>query len=97
MQLPFAVAAGSLGAACCAGMYYAAGVPSSQVFGPSLVRARNSRMVALTFDDGPSESTPAVLEALADGKARAARTILAGLGARGISAVTVSELFGLTA
>ncbi len=49
-------------------MYYAVGVPSSQVFGPSLVRnaARTGLpRVALTFDDGPSESTPAVLEALA--------------------------------
>src|SRR5258706_8172377 len=49
-------------------MYYAVGVSSSQVFGPSLVR-NDSRTgpprVALTFDDGPSESTPAVLEALA--------------------------------
>jgi peptidoglycan/xylan/chitin deacetylase (PgdA/CDA1 family) len=58
-------------AAFSAGMYYAAGVPSSQVFGPSLVRAPDSRAVALTFDDGPSESTPAVLDALAEANAKA--------------------------
>ena len=69
IQLDFA--AGALGAAFSAGMYYAAGVPSSQVFGPSLVRAPGSRAVALTFDDGPSESTPAVLDALAEAGAKA--------------------------
>lgn len=55
-------------------MYYAVGVPSSQVFGPSLVRktaGTGPPQVALTFDDGPSESTPAVLEALARHGARA--------------------------
>ena len=53
-------------------MYYAAGVPSSQVFGPSLVRARGaSGRVALTLDDGPSESTPAFLDILAEFGARA--------------------------
>jgi len=49
-------------------MYYAVGVPSSQLFGPSLVRRTadgGPPRVALTFDDGPSESTPAVLEILA--------------------------------
>lgn len=59
-------------AAFSAGMYYAAGVPSSQVFGPSLVRNPSGPpRMALTFDDGPSESTPAVLQALARGRARA--------------------------
>jgi peptidoglycan/xylan/chitin deacetylase (PgdA/CDA1 family) len=52
-------------------MYYAAGWPSSQVFGPTLVRARDDSRLALTFDDGPSESTPAILEALAQFGARA--------------------------
>jgi peptidoglycan/xylan/chitin deacetylase (PgdA/CDA1 family) len=38
---------------------------SSQVFGPSAWRGpRDRRALALTFDDGPSESTPRVLEAL---------------------------------
>lgn len=39
---------------------------SSSLFGPSLWRGpRDRRSVALTFDDGPSESTPALLELLA--------------------------------
>ncbi len=67
------IAWGAAGAAAAlsASMYYAAGVPSSQVFGPSLVKQSNARAVALTFDDGPSESTPAVLDALAEAQARA--------------------------
>ena len=59
------------GAAFSAGMYYAAGVPSSQIFGPSLVRSQHPCSVALTFDDGPSESTPAVLDALSEAGAAA--------------------------
>ena len=49
-------------------------MPSSQLFGPALVRAPwqgGPRRVALTFDDGPSESTPAVLDALREYGARA--------------------------
>jgi peptidoglycan/xylan/chitin deacetylase (PgdA/CDA1 family) len=39
---------------------------SSWVFGPSVWRGpRGRRLLALTFDDGPSESTPAILDALA--------------------------------
>lgn len=39
---------------------------SASVFGPSVYRGRGDRRaVALTFDDGPSESTPRVLELLA--------------------------------
>src|SRR5580692_4208549 len=39
---------------------------SSAVFGRSLWRGeRDRRAIALTFDDGPSESTPAILDALA--------------------------------
>jgi len=39
---------------------------SSQVFGPSVWRGpRDRRALALTFDDGPSESTPRILEILA--------------------------------
>jgi peptidoglycan/xylan/chitin deacetylase (PgdA/CDA1 family) len=38
---------------------------SSQVFGPSVWRGpRDRRAVALTFDDGPSEDTPRLLEIL---------------------------------
>jgi peptidoglycan/xylan/chitin deacetylase (PgdA/CDA1 family) len=39
---------------------------ASGVFGPSVWRGdRTRRAVALTFDDGPSESTPAILDILA--------------------------------
>jgi len=39
---------------------------SSAVFGPSISRGpRIRRALALTFDDGPSESTPAILDILA--------------------------------
>lgn len=39
---------------------------SSRVFGPSVWHgARDRRSIALTFDDGPSEATPRVLELLA--------------------------------
>ncbi len=39
---------------------------SAQVFGPSVWRGPRDRpAIALTFDDGPSESTPALLEILA--------------------------------
>ncbi len=55
-----------------AAMAYAVAAPSSQVFGPALVRgSRNDSRLALTFDDGPSESTPAVLDVLARHNARA--------------------------
>ena len=38
---------------------------SSRVFGPSVWRAHsNQKAIALTFDDGPSESTPELLEIL---------------------------------
>jgi peptidoglycan/xylan/chitin deacetylase (PgdA/CDA1 family) len=38
---------------------------SARVFGPSVWRGpRGRRSIALTFDDGPSESTPALLEVL---------------------------------
>src|SRR5436305_268893 len=45
---------------------------SSQVFAPSVWRGDSARTtVALTFDDGPSESTPALLELLAQHKVHA--------------------------
>jgi peptidoglycan/xylan/chitin deacetylase (PgdA/CDA1 family) len=59
-----------LGAA--GGMGYAVRGRSSQVFAPSVYRGvRSRRAVALTFDDGPSESTPALLEILAGERVRA--------------------------
>jgi peptidoglycan-N-acetylglucosamine deacetylase len=45
---------------------------SSSVFAPSIWRGpRDSRAIALTFDDGPSESTPALLDLLARNNAPA--------------------------
>jgi peptidoglycan/xylan/chitin deacetylase (PgdA/CDA1 family) len=45
---------------------------SSNLFGPTLWRGpRDRRAVAFTFDDGPSESTPALLELLARLEVRA--------------------------
>ncbi len=55
-----------LAAAAGGAAYYAVAAPSSQVFGPAVSRGAPGRgRIALTFDDGPSESTPAVLDALA--------------------------------
>lgn len=56
-------------AACGAGALMAYGVrsPSSTLFAPSVYRGPASRRaIAITFDDGPSESTPDLLSVLAD-------------------------------
>jgi peptidoglycan/xylan/chitin deacetylase (PgdA/CDA1 family) len=56
-------AAGALGAA--GFMAWAVRGRSSSVFGPSVWRGPGDRhAIALTFDDGPSESTPGILEIL---------------------------------
>lgn len=53
-------------------MGYAVRGRSSTIFAPSVYHGVQSRpAVALTFDDGPSESTPALLELLAEHKVRA--------------------------
>lgn len=58
---PFAAAAVPL----VGGMAWAVRGRSSQMFGESFWRGRRDRkIIALTFDDGPSESTPAILEIL---------------------------------
>jgi hypothetical protein len=57
-----------LAAACAAAGFMAWAVRgrSSSVFGPSVWRGPlDRRAVALTFDDGPSESTPEILDILA--------------------------------
>jgi peptidoglycan-N-acetylglucosamine deacetylase len=60
------VAASIAGAAAMAGAAWAVRGRSSAVFAPSIWRGRSDRRaIALTFDDGPSESTPALLELLA--------------------------------
>ena len=54
------------------GLAYAVRGRSSAFFGPSVHRGdRSRRVLALTFDDGPSESTPAVLRQLAQHGIRA--------------------------
>jgi peptidoglycan/xylan/chitin deacetylase (PgdA/CDA1 family) len=58
------VAAGAMG--------YAVRGRSSSIFAPSVYRGDRLRhSIALTFDDGPSESTPALLELLAEHNVRA--------------------------
>jgi peptidoglycan/xylan/chitin deacetylase (PgdA/CDA1 family) len=53
-------------------MTWAVRAPSSTLLAPSFYRGvRNRRAVALTFDDGPSESTPRLLELLARHDVRA--------------------------
>jgi peptidoglycan/xylan/chitin deacetylase (PgdA/CDA1 family) len=50
-------------------MAYAVRGPSSSLLGPSVYRGDRTRAaIALTFDDGPSESTPAILDLLAEHK-----------------------------
>jgi len=56
--------AGLMGSAA-AFMAYAVRAPNSSLFGPSVYRGDPTRRsLALTFDDGPSESTPQVLSIL---------------------------------
>ncbi|MBK9167503.1 MAG: polysaccharide deacetylase family protein [Bryobacterales bacterium] len=59
------LAVGSAAVVACAAMGYAVRGRSATVFGPSVWRGTTDRAaVALTFDDGPSESTPDLLEIL---------------------------------
>ena len=59
--------AGGCACGAAAGLAWAVRGRSSAVFGRSVWRGQSGRpSVALTFDDGPSESTPAILEALAE-------------------------------
>lgn len=63
-------AAGILAGA--AGMGYAVRGRSARVLAPSVYHGDRSKpRIALTFDDGPSESTPALLEILAEHSVRA--------------------------
>jgi peptidoglycan/xylan/chitin deacetylase (PgdA/CDA1 family) len=60
---------GGIAAAICASagvLTYAVRAPSSSMLAPSVYKGVDSRpAIALTFDDGPSESTPRLLEILA--------------------------------
>jgi len=62
------IGAAAAGLAAAAGtMSYAVRGRSSRILAPSVYRGDRSRpSIALTFDDGPSESTPALLEILAE-------------------------------
>jgi peptidoglycan/xylan/chitin deacetylase (PgdA/CDA1 family) len=55
-------------------LWYASSVPSSQLFGPALVRGpADGRRIVLTFDDGPaSPSTEQILDILRDRQVPAA-------------------------
>jgi peptidoglycan/xylan/chitin deacetylase (PgdA/CDA1 family) len=60
---------------------------SSSAFGPSVYRgARDRRAIALTFDDGPSESTPELLDALS-GSGVTATFFLCGENVRRLAGV----------
>lgn len=53
-------------------VWYVVAAPGSQVLGKSLVCGpRNSRKIALTFDDGPGEATPSILDMLRKANIRA--------------------------
>jgi peptidoglycan-N-acetylglucosamine deacetylase len=67
------IGAGTVAAAGVSGLAgYAVRGRSSSFFGPSVYHGDRSRAaLALTFDDGPSESTPALLEILAAHRVRA--------------------------
>jgi peptidoglycan/xylan/chitin deacetylase (PgdA/CDA1 family) len=69
-MLEIAIAAASATAIMYAG--YGAMAPTSQLYGSTLVRAANSRQLALTFDDGPNDPhTLKLLEVLAQHGVRA--------------------------
>ena len=61
-----ALLGGSIGVLAAGGLLaYAVRGRSSSVFGPSVYHGNRARAaIALTFDDGPSESTPALLRIL---------------------------------
>src|SRR5690242_8612478 len=61
-----------IAAAGTAAFAYAVRAPRSDIFGPSVWRGPGDRAaIALTFDDGPSESTPEILDVLERYRARA--------------------------
>src|SRR5690349_14340227 len=62
-----AVALGGAACAATAVLAYAVRGRSSSLLAPSVYRGpRSRRAIALTFDDGPSESTPRLLDLLGD-------------------------------
>jgi peptidoglycan-N-acetylglucosamine deacetylase len=66
------IVVGSAAVLSAGGLAYAVRVPSSSLLAPSVHRGNAVRpAIALTFDDGPSESTPELLEILAGHRAHA--------------------------
>ena len=64
--VPWLASAGGIAAAGAGVLAYAVRSPSSTLLAPSVHRgASTRRAIALTFDDGPSESTPELLRILA--------------------------------
>lgn len=64
--------AAATAAAACGGMYYAVCGRSATLLAPSVWRGpRDRRTLAVTFDDGPSEATPRLLDLLAQTGVRA--------------------------
>jgi peptidoglycan-N-acetylglucosamine deacetylase len=71
MEMMWLEAIGGLAAAA-GGLAYAVRSPRSSLLAPSVYRGRTLRKsIAITFDDGPSESTPRLLELLEKYGARA--------------------------
>jgi len=65
MNIPEKAVLAAAGAGGAAFLAWAVRGRASSVFGPSVYHGpRNRKAIALTFDDGPSESTPRVLELL---------------------------------
>ena len=66
------IGAGTAACGAAAWLAWAVRGRSAQIFGPSVWRGRpEQRAVSLTFDDGPSESTPRILDILAHYRAPA--------------------------
>ena len=72
------IVAPALGAVVAGALAHGAFYPNSPIFGPVVAHLRNDGpFVALTFDDGPNpQATPAILDALAAGGAKASFFIL---------------------
>ena len=61
------------------GLIYASVAPTSQIFGHTLIAGKDSRELALTFDDGPNDAaTPQLLELMARHNVRATFFLIGG-------------------
>ena len=81
------VASGAVIGSASAVAAYGSASKSSQLFGPSIFRGSGQRRsIALTFDDGPSEGTPELLEYL-DQERVTATFFLCGMNVRRLPAI----------